>query len=87
MRFSSTVSEGKMSRVCGTKPRPRAARWCGARPARSSPSKTMRPRVSCANPITADSVVVLPTPLRPISASFSPGAMCRLRPFSTVTAP
>ena len=71
VRFSSTVSDLKMLRSCGTQPMPAATRWSGRSPrsrGRRTRSIPARWRVT---PTSVVSSVVLPVPLRPSSASDS----------------
>src|SRR5262249_35327833 len=74
-RFSSTLSEGKISRSCATQPRPLRARQCGATRVMSRPRQPMAPRLTRVKPMTVRRSVDLPTPLRPSTA--------RLPPFGT----
>ena len=66
-RFSATVSRGKMSRPCGTYPRPSDARAYGGSEAMLAPSHAIDPERIGKRPIRHLSSVVLPTPLRPSS--------------------
>ena len=70
VRFSSTVSERKMLRSCGTQPMPSAARVSGASAIRGRPGR--RPAKRRVTPTRLSISVVLPTPLRPSTASASP---------------
>ena len=78
VRFSSTVSERKMLRSCGVQPTPRRARACGGSWAMSSPPSQMRPPKRVVTPISVSISVVLPTPLRPSSASDRPFSRAKL---------
>jgi hypothetical protein len=44
VRFSSTLSEGKISRSCATQPMPKSARRCGASRVMSRPRQEIEPR-------------------------------------------
>jgi len=83
-RFSRSVSDGKISRSCGTYPNPAATRRYGGSRVMSPPSNRIRPLCKVLCPITVDSSVVLPTPLRPMIASVSPALTVR-RMFSMIT--
>lgn len=72
IRFSSTLSVGKICRPSGTKPKPRWATRYGGRPVIACPSKAAVPPQHGSSPMMAETVVVLPMPLRPSSASTSP---------------
>src|SRR5882672_10637828 len=66
---------------------PSAARPCGGRRLRSRPLYSTLPPVRLSSPRTARSVDVLPTPLRPSSATVSPAPTVRSTPRSTGTLP
>src|SRR5579885_1018996 len=68
VRFSSTLSDGKISRSCATQPMPPAARRCGGMREMLAPRQPMVPLRSCVSPMMVSSSVDLPTPLRPSSA-------------------
>ena len=80
--FSCTVSDGNISRSCGTNPRPSAGRSCGGRAVISFPASTIFPDRTRVWPMSVESSVVLPTPLRPSSAMppFSSSETKRHRP-------
>ena len=67
-----TVRSVNTRRSSGTKPRPRRAAWCGSVFEMSWPRKRIAPRRLASMPISALSVVDLPAPLRPMSATTSP---------------
>src|SRR5260370_1685643 len=60
---------------------------CGAQRARSVPSNSTVPRLRGARPMIARSVVVLPTPLRPSSATHSPLRTSRFTPWRMCSFP
>src|SRR6476659_9128616 len=64
---------------------PKRARWCGGTAVASWPSITTRPARGGSRPIRVRSVVVLPAPLRPISATRPPGGTTRCTSRSTGT--
>ena len=70
--FSCTVSERKMLRSCGTQPMPSAARVSGASAPTSRPPSAIEPAKRRVTPTRLSISVVLPTPLRPSTASASP---------------
>ena len=72
IRFSRTVSVGKMRRPCGTKPTPLRAIASGTRRETGSPNKRISPRRGGRKPMMALMQVVFPAPLRPSSASTFP---------------
>ena len=72
--FSSTVSERKMLRSCGTQPMPARARWSGRKLVTSVPASTTEPEKRRVTPTIELISVVLPVPLRPNSASTCPSA-------------
>src|SRR5688572_1427036 len=66
-----------MPRSSGTKPRPRRALRCEARPVMSSSNSEIVPAVlpyEPCSPIRQRSSVVLPSPLRPTSVTISPSS-------------
>src|ERR1700710_1268493 len=67
--FSSTVSDLKILRSCGTQPMPARARWSGRIGVMSSPLSVMLPPKQRVTPTMELISVVLPVPLRPNSAS------------------
>ena len=71
-RFSSTDSDTKTLRFCGTKPMPRGTRACGARAVMSSPSRVTLPRRRSSMPKMAFMAVDLPAPLGPTTTAISP---------------
>ena len=77
-KFSRTVSCGKISRPCGTYPNPRRVRLSAVSAVTSSPAKNTRPLLGANSPMIALSSVVLPTPLRPITATIEPPGTCKL---------
>ncbi len=58
----------------------RRARSLAENPARSRPSRVIRPWVGARVPYTQRSRVVLPLPLGPTRPTVSPGATCRSAP-------
>ena len=70
--FSSTVSERKILRSCGTQPIPARARWSGRIAVMSSPPSARLPPKRRVMPTIELISVVLPVPLRPSSASTWP---------------
>ena len=66
-RFSRKVSDGKISRSCGTKPSPAMLRRCGASVEMSLPCRLILPPCRLVWPMMVASSVVLPTPLRPMT--------------------
>jgi hypothetical protein len=70
--FSSTVSERKMLRSCGTQPMPARARWSGRIVVMSVPRSASVPPKRRVMPTMELTSVVLPVPLRPSSASTCP---------------
>src|SRR3569623_1367547 len=79
LRFSSTVSRGKISRPCGTYPIPKRARASARLPSKVSPSNSTAPERNGSKPITALSKDVFPTPIRPISTVQPPAGTVRSR--------
>jgi hypothetical protein len=86
-KFSSTVSSGKISRPCGTKPMPRRARSYGFSPVMSLPSSMIEPPAIGYWPTMARSSEVLPTPLRPSTQVTLPGSAESETPRSACAAP
>src|SRR5215475_115122 len=70
--FSSTVSERKMLRSCGTQPMPARARWSARSGVTSRPPSVTEPPKRRVTPTMELISVVLPVPLRPNSASTCP---------------
>ena len=85
--FSSTVSERKILRSCGTQPMPAAARASGARVATSRPPRLSEPANRRVTPTMLSISVVLPTPLRPSTASASPSSSRKAMSDSTTARP
>src|SRR4051812_41964041 len=71
-RFSSTVRPPKMARSSGTSWTPMPAMADGGRPSMDLPSRRIWPLRGDSTPMIERSVVVLPAPLRPSSATTSP---------------
>ena len=87
LRFSSTVSSGKISRPCGTRARPARARSAAVRRVISAPSHSTLPRRSGTWPTSPRMRLVLPTPLRPSTQVTSPLSAVSDTPFSAWLAP
>src|SRR6476646_8369831 len=85
--FSSTVSERKILRSCGTQPIPARARWSGRIAVISSPPSAIAPPKRRVMPTIELISVVLPVPLRPSSASTWPSASESDMPDSTTASP
>src|SRR5215208_1486295 len=85
-RFSSTDSSAKMPRPSGTCAMPARATASGPRRDTLRPSKTTSPFVRTM-PEIARSVVVLPAPLAPSSATISPSFTSSETPCSALTGP
>ena len=85
--FSSTVSERKMLRSCGTQPIPARARWSGRIAVMSGPPSATVPPKRRVMPTIELISVVLPVPLRPSSASTWPSASVSDMPGSTTASP
>jgi hypothetical protein len=85
--FSCTVSERKMFRSCGTQPMPAAARASGDSVAISRPPRLREPAKRRVTPTTLSISVVLPTPLRPSTASASPSPSLKPTSDSTTARP
>src|SRR5438105_9580909 len=81
-RFCRTVRSGKMARSSGRYPSPRRAISCALSPRISWLRKRTEPR-ACTSPMMALMLVERPTPLRPRSATISPGCTSKLTPCST----
>ena len=75
--LSRTVRSSKSSSDWNVRVSPRRARWCGATPARSSPSKVTLPAEIGVNPVIASMKVVLPAPFGPISPTSLPVVQSR----------
>ena len=73
--FSSTVSERKMLRSCGTQPMPARARSSGRMKVMSRPPSVMLPPKRRVTPTMEFINVVLPVPLRPSTASTCPSGI------------
>ena len=87
VRFSSTVSDLKMLRSCGTQPMPACARWSGRSGVMSRPSSAIVPPMKRVTPTIELISVVLPMPLRPSSASDCPSASASETSLSTTASP
>jgi hypothetical protein len=87
VRFSSTVSDRKMLRSCGTQPMPACARWSGRRAVMSRPSSAMLPAMKRVTPTIELIKVVLPMPLRPSRASDCRSASASETSWSTTASP
>src|SRR6478736_2289398 len=85
--FSSTVSERKILRSCGTQPIPDRARWSGRIGVISRPASATVPPKRLVIPTIELISVVLPVPLRPSSASTWPSASVSDMPDSTTASP
>ena len=85
--ITSTVSDGKTSRSCGTQPIPARARAPARMRARSRPIHRRLPPCTRASPISVTSSVVLPTPFRPSSAIASPALTVKLQSSTTIASP
>src|SRR4051812_13083925 len=85
--FSSTVSERKILRSCGTQPIPARARWSGRIDVISSPPSASVPPKRRVIPTIELISVVLPVPLRPSSASTWPSPSFSDMPDSTTASP
>src|SRR5207302_8458520 len=73
-RFSRTVRAGNTRRPSGTSAMPASVRLCAGMRVTSVPAKRIFPRRGSIAPATPRSVVLLPAPLAPISATISPAA-------------
>ena len=83
-RFSRTLSPSNTSRFSGTCTTPERTIRCGGRPTSDSPRSKTSPESGRSSPEITRSVVVLPAPLAPISATTSPSGTsiempCRIR--------
>ena len=87
VRFSCTVSDLKILRSCGTQPMPAAARFSGFRRVMSRPASACVPPCRRVTPTMVSISVVLPTPLRPSSASERPSPSVNEMPVMTLAAP
>src|SRR5258707_106248 len=87
IRFSSTLSEGKISRSCATQPSPLRARQCAPACVISRPRQMTAPRLTRVKPMMVRSSVDLPTPLRPRMARLPPSGTAIVMPSSTTASP
>ena len=71
--FSSTVRSKNSERSSGTCASPRRGIRCGRVPSTTSPSTSTLPASGASRPDRVSSVVVLPAPFGPSSATTSPG--------------
>ena len=71
-RFSRTVRNGNTCRPSGTSAMPSSARSCDGSRVMSWPRNVIAPARGCSSPAIARSVVDLPAPFAPISATISP---------------
>ena len=85
--FSCTLSERKMLRSCGTQPMPSAARVSGDAVPTSRPASAIEPAKRRVTPTRLSIKVVLPTPLRPRTASASPSSRRNATSDSTTARP
>ena len=85
-RFSQTVSSEKMPRPSGTCATPERATDSGPAP-RSRLPPTITSPLRRTMPETARSVVVLPAPFAPSSATISPSSTVKETPCSAATCP
>src|SRR6266446_6047849 len=86
-RCSRTSSDAKTRRPCGTRPTPRRAISCAARPVTSKPFSTTAPRRTGIRPPMARMSVVLPTPLRPSTVATCPCPTCNDTPWRIMLSP
>ena len=86
LRFSSTVSPGKMPRASGTRSMPARARSSAGSAVTSRPLRRTRPDVASTRPAVTPHKVDLPAPFAPRSATTSPAWMVSEAPCSTSTA-
>ena len=82
-RFSSTESDGKIARVSCTNAMRERATSTVASLLMSRPSNVTRPRRGCTMRMIERSVVVLPAPLRPSTASTLPAGTSSDTPWMT----
>ena len=82
-RFSRTVRFGNIWRPSGTSAMPARAMRSGALASMRLPRNSMLPARAGVRPMMERTVVVLPMPLRPSSATTSPGRISRSMPNST----
>ena len=82
-RFSRTVRFGKMPLPSGIVVTPLRARSSALTPVTSRPASSTDPEVGGISPHATCSVVDLPAPLGPSSATTVPGATARSTPCST----
>lgn len=87
MRFSQTVMRGNSLRPSGESARPIETRWAEPVPSMRRPSIRMLPDETFFRPISALSVVLLPAPLEPTSATIRPAGTVKLTPCSASTSP
>ena len=85
--FSSADMERNRRMFWNVRPRPMAARSCGAIAVMSRPSSRMRPAVGRYKPESTLSVVVLPEPFGPISAWMPPRPTLKLTPSTAFRPP
>jgi hypothetical protein len=85
-RFSRTVRSSKSSTDCHVRASPLLARACGARPERSWPSSSTRPRHRT-KPLIASMNVVFPAPFGPIRPTSCPSRTSRSASTSARTPP
>ncbi len=82
-RFSRVVRLANSARPSGTRDRPPRASRCADFPAMSWPFIRIRPASGRCSPAMVASVVVLPAPLAPSSATTSASPTCRVRSRTT----
>src|SRR5260370_1358118 len=87
IRFSRTVSFGKIQRPCGTRPMPRRAISCVRKPVIGLSKKLISPAVCGKRPMIALTSVDLPAPLQPSTPTISLGAISSAICCSTGTPP
>ena len=85
--FSSTVSDLKMLRSCGTQPMPAMARWSGRMRVTSTPPRRMVPARRRVRPTMVLMRVVLPVPFRPKRASAWPSGSLNEMSVRTTASP
>ena len=76
-----------MPRPSGACAMPRGTSWWALKPVVFSPENEMRPPTGLSIPLTARSVLVLPAPLAPMSATTSPRPTFSVTPRSAWMAP